>query len=259
MNIVRHVRRWFYIGSAGTPAGRALLIEQFRILTSQIPVLYGVLIVDSTSVAYVLPTSLPWWLRLGVPGALLLISAARMIYWLRLRSVVPTPEQALKSLFRMRILASALNAAFSIWTFVLFDSVDPGLRAPLALLVFMSSVGSAYCLGSFPSAARLTLAALRASDLAADAVLGRSAAGLHRAQSLHAAGVADPDDEHQLRRPREPRCIEGPSSPPRASAHATPGPLPATNRARRARSPIASISRSTTCRRASASSTASSG
>jgi diguanylate cyclase (GGDEF)-like protein/PAS domain S-box-containing protein len=157
MNIVKHVRRWFYIGSAGTPAGRALLIEQFRILTSQIPILYGVLIVHSTSVAYVLPASLPWWLRLGVPGALLLISAARMIYWLRQRSVAPTPEQALKSLFRMRILASALNAAFSIWTFVLFDSVDPGLRAPLALLVFMSSVGSAYCLGSFPSAARLTL------------------------------------------------------------------------------------------------------
>src|ERR1700724_287831 len=47
MNIVRHIRRLFYIGSARTPAGRALLIEQFRILTSQIPVLYGVLIVDS--------------------------------------------------------------------------------------------------------------------------------------------------------------------------------------------------------------------
>jgi diguanylate cyclase (GGDEF)-like protein/PAS domain S-box-containing protein len=157
MNIVRHIRRLFYIGSARTPAGRALLIEQFRILTSQIPVLYGVLIVDSTSVAYVLPASLPWWLRFGVPGALLFISVIRMVYWLRLRSVVPTPEQALKSLFRMRILASALNAAFSVWTFTLFDSVDLDLRAPLALLVFMSSVGSAYCLGSFPSAARLTL------------------------------------------------------------------------------------------------------
>ena len=157
MNIVRFIRRWFYIGSARTPTGRALLIEQFRILTSQIPVLYGVLIVDSTSVAYVLPASLPWLMRFGVPGALLLISVIRMAYWLRLRSVAPTPEQALKKLFRMRILASALNAAFSVWTFMLFDSVDPDLRAPLALLVFMSSVGSAYCLGSFPSAARLTL------------------------------------------------------------------------------------------------------
>src|SRR5664280_2972757 len=38
-----------------------------------------------------------------------------------------------------------------------FDSVDLNSRAPLALLVFLGSVGSAYCLGSFPSAARLTL------------------------------------------------------------------------------------------------------
>ncbi|MBR1228524.1 MULTISPECIES: bifunctional diguanylate cyclase/phosphodiesterase [unclassified Bradyrhizobium] len=157
MNIRRYFRRWFYIGSAATPAGGALLIEQFRILTSQIPVLYGVLIVESVSVSYVLPASLPLWFRFGVPGALLLISVIRMIYWIKLRKVVPTAEQALKHLFKTRILASALNAVFAVWTLVLFDSVEADSRAPLALLVFLGSVGSAYCLGSFPSAARLTL------------------------------------------------------------------------------------------------------
>jgi diguanylate cyclase (GGDEF)-like protein len=157
MNIRRHLRRWFYIGSAQTPAGGALLIEQFRILTSQIPVLYSVLMVESASVSYVLPTSLPVWFRFGIPGALLLISAIRMIYWVKLRRVVPTAEQALKHLFKTRILASSLNAVFAVWTLVLFDSVEPDSRAPLALLVFLGSVGSAYCLGSFPSAARLTL------------------------------------------------------------------------------------------------------
>jgi diguanylate cyclase (GGDEF)-like protein/PAS domain S-box-containing protein len=157
MNIRRHFRRWFYIGSAQTPAGGALLIEQFRILTSQIPVLYGVLIVESVSVSYVLPPSLPPWFRFGVPGALLLISVIRMIYWVKLRRVVPSAEQALRHLFKTRILASSLNAVFAVWTLVLFDSVDADSRAPLALLVFLGSVGSAYCLGSFPSAARLTL------------------------------------------------------------------------------------------------------
>jgi diguanylate cyclase (GGDEF)-like protein/PAS domain S-box-containing protein len=157
MNIFRHIRRWFYIGSAKTPAGRALLIEQFRILTSQIPVLYGVLIVESVSVSYVLPPSLPSWFRFGVPGALLLVSIVRMVYWVKLGKVVPTAEHALRHLYKTRILASALNAVFSVWTLVLFDSVDAESRAPLALLVFLASVGSAYCLGSFPSAARLTL------------------------------------------------------------------------------------------------------
>ena len=67
-----------------------------------------------------------------------------------------TAEEALRQLSRARVLASVLNAAFSLWTLSLFDSVD-GQRAPLALLVFLGSVGSAYCLGSFPSAAQLTL------------------------------------------------------------------------------------------------------
>jgi diguanylate cyclase (GGDEF)-like protein len=157
MNLSRYVRDWLHVGNTRTPAGRALLIEQFRILTSQIPVLYGVLLVDSVSIAYVLPSTLPWWFRFGVPGALMVISVIRMIYWIRMRSTAPTAEQAYRHLFKTRILASALNAAFSVWTLTLFDSVDMESRAPLALLVFMGSVGSAYCLSSFPSAARLTL------------------------------------------------------------------------------------------------------
>jgi PAS domain S-box-containing protein len=156
---MRTLSRWLHLGlgNAETPASRALLVEQFRILTSQVPVLYGVLIVESLSVSYVLPSSLPLWFRLGVPSALVIVSAVRMLYWAGLRGFVPPPEQALQYLFKTRILSSAINACFSIWTLVLFESVDPPSRAPLALLVFMGSVGSAYCLGSFPSAARLTL------------------------------------------------------------------------------------------------------
>ena len=68
-----------------------------------------------------------------------------------------TAEQALRQLSRARILACVLNAAFSVWTLFLFDSVDAASRATLSLLVFMGSVACAYCLGSFPSAALLTL------------------------------------------------------------------------------------------------------
>jgi len=57
MTLLQAIRRWFWLGDARTPAGRALLGEQFRILTSQVPVLYGVLIIDSLSIAYVLPAS----------------------------------------------------------------------------------------------------------------------------------------------------------------------------------------------------------
>jgi diguanylate cyclase (GGDEF)-like protein/PAS domain S-box-containing protein len=157
MKLAHRVRRWFYLGSAKTPAGRALLVEQFRILTSQIPVLYGVLIVDGLSIAYVLPPSLPFWLRFIAPGALLLGSAARLTYWVKLRSAIPTAEQALGHLFRIRILCSLVNLGFSAWTLSLFQNLDSASRGAVALLVFMGSISSAYCLASVPSAAWLTL------------------------------------------------------------------------------------------------------
>jgi diguanylate cyclase (GGDEF)-like protein/PAS domain S-box-containing protein len=157
MTWVGNIRRWFRLGNANRPASRALLLEQFRILTSQIPVLYCVTIVDSLSIAYVLPSSVDWALRFGLPGVLLVICAVRLVHWTRLRKVVPTPEQALSYLSRTRLVAAAVNAGFSAWALVLFENVDFNSRAPIALLVFMGSVGSAYCLASFPSAARLTL------------------------------------------------------------------------------------------------------
>ena len=116
------IRYWFRLGNANRPASRALLLEQFRILTSQIPVLYCVTIVDSFSIAYVLPPSLAWSLKFGLPGVLAFVCAVRLVYWARLRTLVPTPEQALSYLSKMRLVAAAVNAGFSIWALALFES-----------------------------------------------------------------------------------------------------------------------------------------
>jgi diguanylate cyclase (GGDEF)-like protein len=153
----RSILNRFRIGGADRPASRALVLEQFRILTGQIPVLYGVTSVDSISIAYILPSSVPWWLRFGVPGALLVVSVLRTIQWAKLRNSVPTAEQALTYLANTRIRCAVLNAGFSLWALALFENLDLHARAPVALLVFMGSVGSAYCLASFPAGARLTL------------------------------------------------------------------------------------------------------
>jgi diguanylate cyclase (GGDEF)-like protein/PAS domain S-box-containing protein len=157
MKLLRHVRSWFRLGNADTPIGRALLVEQFRTLSRQIPLLYGVLIIDSASIAYVLPETLPWTLRFGIPAPLLLVSAIRLTRWLWLRTAALPPAAALAYLFRASILVSALSVAFTTWTLTVFETLDTAARAPLALLAFMGAIGSAYCLTSFPAAARLTL------------------------------------------------------------------------------------------------------
>jgi diguanylate cyclase (GGDEF)-like protein/PAS domain S-box-containing protein len=157
MKRISSIGRWFRLGNANRPASRALLLEQFRILTSQIPVLYCLTIVDSFSVAYTLPSSLSWSLRFGLPGILLPICAVRLVQWVQLRKMAPAPEEVLGYLALIRVGATLVNACFLAWALVLFESVDLNSVAPIALLVFMGSVGSAYCLASFPSAARLTL------------------------------------------------------------------------------------------------------
>jgi diguanylate cyclase (GGDEF)-like protein/PAS domain S-box-containing protein len=151
------VRRWLSIGETETPLGRMLLLEQFRILTGQVPVLYGVLLVDGASVGFVLPPSLPFWLRFGLPGALFVVSVVRMLQWVKKRGHRPTPEQALRLLTRAGRVTALLNVGFALWTLVLFETIDPQLRAPISLVVFMGCVGSAFCLACFPTSARLTL------------------------------------------------------------------------------------------------------
>jgi diguanylate cyclase (GGDEF)-like protein/PAS domain S-box-containing protein len=157
MNWISRARSVFAVGECTTPIGRALVTEQFRVLTNQIPILYAVLLVDSISVAFVLPNTVNGWLRFAVPGALLTISVIRMIQWIRMRGVELSPEQAFRYLSIMRFLTGTLNLGFLFWVLALFETVDAPLRAPITLLVFMGCIGSAYCLGSFPAASRLTL------------------------------------------------------------------------------------------------------
>ena len=157
MGLLSRIRGAFSVGSTTDPLGRSLLVEQFRVLRKQVPVLYAVLLIDSISVGLVLPSSVSPWLRFAVPAALLAICMVRLIQWLRLDGTEFTPEQAYRQLVRTRFVAIVLNTGFVLWILALFGVVDPGLRAPVALLVFMGCVGTAYCLGSFPPASLLTM------------------------------------------------------------------------------------------------------
>jgi diguanylate cyclase (GGDEF)-like protein/PAS domain S-box-containing protein len=157
MGVLTRAREIFSAGDVTDPLGRSLLVEQFRMLRKQVPVLYAVLLVDSLSVGLVLPSTISAWLRFGLPAALLGACLVRLIQWLNMRGLEFNPEQALAQLGRTRVIAVLLNAGFAIWIVALFWTVEPGLKAPIALLVFMGCLGTAYCLGSFPPASRLTM------------------------------------------------------------------------------------------------------
>ena len=156
MDLMTKTRSLFAVGECTTPHGRALVCEQFRILTNQVPILYAVLLLDSVSIGLVLPSSVNGWLRFALPGALMAVSVIRMIQWIRMRGVELTPEEAYRFLARMRIFRRVARRVSDL-DLALIEVVDPALRAPISLLVFMGCIGSAYCLGIFPPASRLTL------------------------------------------------------------------------------------------------------
>ncbi|TQF33376.1 diguanylate cyclase [Bradyrhizobium sp. UNPA324] len=157
MGFFARLRDSFSVGDTTDPLGRALLVEQFRVLREQVPVLYAVLLVDSISVGLVLPDTVSAWLRFALPAALLAICSFRLAQWLRLKKADFTAEEAYRELARARLATVVICSSFVIWILALFMAVDPGLRAPVALLIFMGCVGTAYCLGSFPPASLLTM------------------------------------------------------------------------------------------------------
>ena len=157
MDLFSRMRAAFSVGSTTDPLGRSLLVEQFRVLRKQVPVLYAVLLIDSISVGLVLSSTVSPWLRFAVPTALLAICLVRLVQWLRVSGAEFTPEHAYRELVRTRLVAIVLNTGFALWILALFGVVEPEIRAPVALLVFMGCVGTAYCLGSFPPASLLTM------------------------------------------------------------------------------------------------------
>jgi diguanylate cyclase (GGDEF)-like protein/PAS domain S-box-containing protein len=148
---------WFKLREASSPAARALLVEASRSFKKQIPFLYAILAVSTISIAYALPSDSARTLKFGPLGVLLLIVCVRWLPWPRPSTRASTTEEALRLRSKTRVLVAVLNAAALTWIVAVFDDIGANFRIPVWLPVFMGSVGSAYCLRSFPSAARLTL------------------------------------------------------------------------------------------------------
>ena len=75
-----------YRSQLNARTSRALLVAQFAVQRKQVPLIYAVVIIETLSIVYVLPAALPWVLRFGVSGLLIIISALRIVQWRALRT-----------------------------------------------------------------------------------------------------------------------------------------------------------------------------
>lgn len=169
-------------GEAKTAFGRALLRERYRALQRQIPLLYAIALVNFLGLHFA--SGEPATALIQPVTLLALFVFVRLIYWLRLRGRVLSPERILVELKRTLFLAGLLSVAFGYSAISLYDQLPGSERHFVILFASMAAVGCAYGLTSFPAAARLPLllfalpfaARLVASGNAAHAGVGISLA-----------------------------------------------------------------------------------
>lgn len=143
-----------YVGSTETALGRAKLENQFSTLKRKIPILHLIVLVNALSLltAHIYHTSLT--LSVSLPGALLGVAAIRLVHWIRAWDYEPDAETTLRELRRTLVLTVLLCSGFSIWGLALFEYGTAEHKSFTAIFVYMSAIGSTYCLGSLPQAAR---------------------------------------------------------------------------------------------------------
>lgn len=143
------------VGDTETARGRALLHEQFASLLRQVPLLYVVILLNGFGLAYAFAEIAPPRLVYGVPGVLAIFAAVRLTQWLHLyRHPPPDAAAILRQLRQTTLLAIILSTCFGVWSFLLLAYGEEGRQAIASIFISMSAIGSAYCLGMLPMAAR---------------------------------------------------------------------------------------------------------
>ena len=145
------------VGETETLAGRSILEERYRALQRQIPLLYAVALANFIG----LHLATTGFTTLFSPSSVLaLLVVARLVYWVRNRRRILPPERILRELKRTFLFALGFCVAFVSWGIYLSLAGAPETKPYVILFASMASIGCAYGLSSFPSAARLPIVVL---------------------------------------------------------------------------------------------------
>lgn len=122
-----------------------LVQAQARAFSRQVPLLYGILLVNSLVLAATHKTA-PDLLRIYVPAALTLICAGRLIMWWRTRNSVMTYRRARRMLKSTVIIAAGLGIGFSTWALSLYAYGGPFEQSHVAFYMGITTIGCVFCL-----------------------------------------------------------------------------------------------------------------
>jgi diguanylate cyclase (GGDEF)-like protein len=133
----------------------ALQAEQFRILRTQIPVLYAVLSVNTAVLCYSVYGVVPDFLSLYAPSTFAVLIVVRLGIWLTRRYRSPSDVRVARYLTSTTVVAAVVSLGLGAWGVALLRWNAGGTSVPL--FVAFGAIACTYCLASLPRAAFATI------------------------------------------------------------------------------------------------------
>jgi len=130
--------------NARTPE-EAVLMEQLRAISQNIPSLYLMLTVAVISLGFTFLGEAPTALTLGVPVLFIILSIVRLSFWKFGGNRLLEPEEARTKLFQIEFLTAGLFLILGAWVWSLLPYADPQERLYLSFFTAFTGASSTIC------------------------------------------------------------------------------------------------------------------
>ena len=125
-----------------------LAVLRYDRLRQQLPAVYlAIAAVVATAMLAADPAS-PWWVRYGVPGAVLIASAYRFVWWQRQRGKAVSPPAARSQILQTALLSALLCLACALWCIASWRLAAPAQQSYYIMFMAMGSLTTAFSVAS---------------------------------------------------------------------------------------------------------------
>src|SRR6218665_2935174 len=135
MTAVARLMRFFAV-----PDDPELVQAQARAFSRQVPLMYGILLVNSLVLAAT-HTDAPDLLRLYIPALLTLVCVIRLAMWWRTRGHDISHEKTRRMLGSTVVISAGLGIGFSSWALSLYPYGDAYQQSHIAFYMGITSIG----------------------------------------------------------------------------------------------------------------------
>ena len=146
--------------------------RQVAELRKQIPTLYGLLCVNTLTLAATHLRVAPAFLTLIVPAFVVILCIARAVSWWRLRPEAMTEAQAIRQLNVTTGLTAVLSAMFVAWAMALREHGNPYEQCHAVIFICVTIIACTFCLTHLPAAAYVSTGTVLVVFLASCALSG---------------------------------------------------------------------------------------